>query len=81
MKAIVTVINDDGRILGQNKVIFPKESRELPFSTIYDFHFSVAVADTAKIRQHERMKADEIVYDEFVGDPEFEKHFKDKGGK
>lgn len=68
MKAIVTIIDDDGRVLKKDALVFPRDHEESAIYTTYRFEFHCAV-----------LKRDKIVLDEWAGDPEIQKHFAEKG--
>ena len=76
MKALVTIIDDDGKVLTANKLFFPNPVIEhIELADIYTFEIRCAKFVKPKILG---TQTDNLIIDEFVGDPEFEKHLKER---
>ena len=50
LKAIITVKDENDRILDHNKVIYEYNSRPVAFGTAHDFHFCIVTADEDKLK-------------------------------
>ena len=74
MKALVTIIDDNGKTLKRDALVFPRDLKEAALYTTYRFEFHVAVAKPELLG----IKADEIICDEWVGDPEMKKQLEER---
>lgn len=77
MKAFVTIVDDNDKTLRRDALVFPRDSKETALYTEYHFEFHAVVAKPELLG----IKADEIIYDEWVGDPEMKKQLLEKGGE
>lgn len=56
LKAIITVLDENDRILQANRLIFENNCKPIPFGTEHEFHFKVVTADDDLIDQfYERL--------------------------
>ena len=45
LKAIITVLDENDKILQTNRLIFESACKPIPFGTEHEFHFNVVTAD------------------------------------
>ena len=45
LKAIITVLDENDKILQANRLIFESSCKPIPFGTEHEFHFNIVTAD------------------------------------